>query len=174
MVLRESLLITFFLATFRFIPAVGRAIICQGRNLTSSSTCLRAFFTSSLRRKFPALGFPSPPLVPHIPKTIAPAAYADDTNDYLKISSRGEAETISSIFLDLKIATGLSINPSKTQIVTPVPEQISPEAKDALSMLGTIVNSAEHLGIIIAGDYQTSYNLSWENTISKLEKKSVS
>ena len=173
MVLRESLLITFFLATFRFIPAVGRAIICQGRNLTSSSTCLRAFFTSSLRRKFPALGFPSPPppLVPHIPKTIAPAAYADDTNDYLKISSRGEAETISSIFLDLKIATGLSINPSKTQIVTPVPEQISPEAKDALSMLGTIVNSAEHLGIIIAGDYQTSYNLSWENTISKLEKK---
>ena len=92
-------------------------------------------------------------------------------NIYLKISNRQESETISSIFLDLKIATGLSINPSKTLIVTPVPEQISPEAKDALSMLGTIVHSAEHLGVIIAGDYQTSYHLSWENTISKLEKK---
>ena len=37
--------------------------------------------------------------------------------------------------------------------------------------MGTIVDSAEHLGIIIARDYQTSYNLSWENAISKLEKK---
>ena len=90
----------------------------------------------------------------HTPKTISPAAYADDTNDYLKISYRQESETITNIFLDLKIATGLSINPSKTLIVTPVPEEISPEAKDALSLLGTIVESAEHLGITIAGDYQ--------------------
>ena len=100
----------------------------------------------------------STPLALNAPKTILPAAYANDTNNYLKISNRQESETITGIFLDLKITTGLSINPSKTLIVTPVPEKISPEAKDALSLLGTIVQSAEHLGITIAGDYQTSYN----------------
>ena len=76
----------------------------------------------------------STPLALNAPKTILPAAYANDTNNYLKISNRQESETITGIFLDLKIATGLSINPSKTLIVTPVPEKISPEAKDALSL----------------------------------------
>ena len=56
-------------------------------------------------------------------------------------------------------------------IVTPVPEKISVEARDALSSLGTIVDSTEHLGITIAGDYNRSYSLSWDNAISKLEKK---
>ena len=113
-----------------------------------------------IEKKLPNIRIPLPSTPPALnaPKTILPAAYANDTNNYLKISNRQESETITGIFLDLKIATGLSINPSKTLIVTPVPEKISPEAKDALSLLGTIVQSAEHLGITIAGDYQTSYN----------------
>lgn len=45
------------------------------------------------------------------------------------------------------------------------------EAKDALNLIGTIVDSAEHFGIIVEGNYEKSYKMSWENPISKLEKK---
>ena len=103
--------------------------------------------------------------------TIPPSAYADDLTAPLKISNSNETQQMSEIFLDLKIATGLSINPDKTLIITPNPSQISEEAKSALQTVGSIVDSVDHLGLRIASSYERSHQLSWENAILKLEIK---
>ena len=161
----------FFSAAFSIEQGSGQGDNLSGDKFLSVHHLFKGLLQILIEKKLPNIRIPLPP--PTAPPSVPIVAFADDTTDFLKISNRSETETITSIFLDLKIATGLSINPSKTLIVTPSPEGISAEARDALESLGTIVESAEHLGIFISKDYETSYKLSWDYAFSKLKKKSV-
>jgi hypothetical protein len=104
-------------------------------------------------------------------KPIEPICYADDSNIAIKLSNRNEADIFLSILLDVKLATGLEVNPSKSEIIVPSPSNISVEAHEALQLLGNIVEKTSHLGIEISSSHASSLKFTWENTIRKLERK---
>ena len=148
----------------------------QGDNLSGIKyNLVHHVFKSLLQllidRKLPQIRIPLP-TPPGLPPSVVPMfAYADDTNAFLKISNTIETEKIKEIFIHLKIATGLSINPEKTLIITPQPSSISAESKIALNSIGKVVDSAEHLGLVIGKNHEESYSLSWQNALAKLKKK---
>ena len=103
--------------------------------------------------------------------SIDPTSYADDNMAALQITSELESDLIRSFLLDAKIATGLQVNPIKSEIITPNPDSITDEARLALKKLGTIVNCTKHLGLTIGRSYAESYEITWTKALSKFSDK---
>ena len=104
-------------------------------------------------------------------KVIEPICYADDSSMALKIGNEHEAGILLKLFQDVKLATGLQINPSKSQILLPCPQAIRPAARLGLQMLGIIVNKTTHLGLEISTTQALSSKFTWEKALDKLELK---
>ena len=161
----------FFSCQFGIFSGAGQGDNLSGIKFNLVHHVFKSLLQILIDRKLPQIRIPLPPLPGLPPKHIPSLAYADDTSAFWNISNSNETSTIKEIFIHLKIATGLSINPDKTLIITPQPSEISLEARIALESIGKIVDSADHLGLTIGKSREESYNLSWKNSIAKLQKK---
>ena len=115
-----------------------------------------------------------PQLIPQFTRTqrdIEPICYADDSNLAIKLSTIAEAETFLSILVDTKLATGLEVNPAKSEIILPSPKTVPLESRQALGKLGRIVQKTTHLGLVIGSSYSESFQYTWEKAITKFEVK---
>ena len=115
-----------------------------------------------------------PQLIPqfsHTRKEIEPICYADDSNLAIKLSTTNEAEIFLNILTDAKLATGLEVNPSKSEIILPSPDSVPLESIQALGKLGKIVQKTTHLGLEVGPTYKKSFQHTWEKAIAKFEVK---
>ena len=91
------------------------------------------------------------PIIPGSNDIVPTTSFADDTTIPVQFSYDSEVETFLYILSLGKLMTGLSINPSKTQILTLYCDanNLPKEHNNFLKKLGQTTNSAIHLGLIV-------------------------
>ena len=112
--------------------------------------------------------------IPSLPESndIVPTiSFADDTTIPVQFFKESEVDTFLYILSLGKLMTGLSINPSKTQILTLYCDanNLPTEHKKFLKKLGQTTNSAIHLGLIVEKSWRDSAKASWDKTLVSLK-----
>ena len=98
-------------------------------------------------------------------KPLNPISYADDNFGFFTLRSNQDVQILKNLLLELKHCLGLQINFKKTKILT------NGNYPTQLNEIGQVVASLKHLGIYLSFDENLSYDLTYKDLCTRLEKK---
>ncbi len=103
-------------------------------------------------------------------REIPPQCFADDTNLLLRIPSQNDIDQWNLIWGVLTETTGLSLNPTKTQML-----QLGDQCRiDLAPQIGVITDQVVHLGVVQAVEDGRGSELTYLKLIEKTEKSIAS